>query len=237
MLERARWAAEDFQRYDRHRTYAIAEAVARKRRTQKRRHTLSGRYGKLVSELRSTRSSRTNSRACRFLNITATGISSDPTRRCGETHCRNSRDRPGVIFALDSLNKSDLDAQFQNHERAADPKCDRHVAASCSPRMLRRCYAASRGGRREGRCTRRRRADRGAPEYPVDRNVHAVGEDGSYSSDRRNGYGPLGLFVVQSSDRRRSRKRSGICRQYCGLRIGGPTHHGQQIIRQFVVVY
>jgi acyl-CoA reductase-like NAD-dependent aldehyde dehydrogenase len=28
MLERARWAAEEFQRYDRHRTYAIAEAVA-----------------------------------------------------------------------------------------------------------------------------------------------------------------------------------------------------------------
>ena len=29
MLERAKWAAEEFQRYDRHRTYAIAEAVAR----------------------------------------------------------------------------------------------------------------------------------------------------------------------------------------------------------------
>ena len=28
MLERGRWAAEEFQRYDRHRTYAIAEAVA-----------------------------------------------------------------------------------------------------------------------------------------------------------------------------------------------------------------
>lgn len=29
MLERAKWAAEEFQRYNRHRTYAIAEAVAR----------------------------------------------------------------------------------------------------------------------------------------------------------------------------------------------------------------
>jgi acyl-CoA reductase-like NAD-dependent aldehyde dehydrogenase len=28
MLERAKWAAEEFQRYDRHRTYAVAEAVA-----------------------------------------------------------------------------------------------------------------------------------------------------------------------------------------------------------------
>ena len=29
MLERARWAADAFQRYDRERTYAIAEAAAR----------------------------------------------------------------------------------------------------------------------------------------------------------------------------------------------------------------
>ena len=141
MLERAKWAAEVFQRYDRDRTYAIAEAVAREAHAKAAtyaewavRETGFGvaEHKKLKNELTSLP----------FLEYYRDWDFVGPHTRCGEARRRNPA-AGGSDLRADPVNQPDLDAQFQNPLRAAHAQCDRDVAASGCPRMLRRCRAAS----------------------------------------------------------------------------------------------
>ena len=228
VLERAKWAAEVFQRYDRDRTYAIAEAVAQEA------HEKAAIYAEWavretgfgVAEHKKLKNELTSLPFLEYYRdwdfITP---HCDPDKRVVEIP------RPaGVIFALipstnpiSTLNFKILCALLTRNAIVLSP----HPAARecCVDAARHLAAAAEQVGAPDGIVQVVEK-----PNDSVDRSVHAVRENRCYPGDRRNRNGPLGLFVFESCYRRWTRKRTCICRQHRRYWFGRQAHYGQQII-------
>ena len=235
ILERATWASQVFQRYDRERTQAIADAVAEVA------HAKAGAYGewavretgfgvaehkKLKNELSSI-PLVDHYRSWDFVN----------PRSDAQTGIVEVPKPAGVVFALvpstnpiSTIYFKVLTALMTRNAIVISPHPAARESSIDAAHTLAR--AAEQAGAPEA-TIQVIEADQPAP----DRRVHAFRQDGCHSGHRRDADGPCGLFLVEPGHRRRAGKRPGAGRYHRRPEGRRRPYHRQQVVRQFGPVH